>query len=251
MSTSKLQTWKTSSYNVLRFVENVTDLNGGMYKSDYFTDSSINANLWTQILGNGTFTETDGKLLISVANGVNALWPNTGTINAPRIYTSLPTGDFTCYIKIESDTIIYQSTRGIYFGNGADVIRFERTYSSSTNGFNVSTLISGTAANVASVASTTLPAWFKVTRVGSTYTFSYSTDGSSYTQLYTTSSLGFTPTVVGMFGLNWGAYPAISSRVDDFKLYYTGDLVDDAYEACDKHLCKSSIMYNWRKQKGI
>jgi hypothetical protein len=191
--------------------------------SDNFNDNSLNTSIWTVSNPVGTVTETGGKLAFAVPTGSNGDWW-TSNKNAPIASTALPSGDLEVTAKLETGNFILATHAGIALWtdrNNFYLFGRRRNGIDSRNGLTVDRVVNnGSGGSDLCVNSmTTLPAYLRIKRTGTTYDFQYSTDGSTWTLLCSESAFGFTPDKAGLFLKKWQTGTGdVTATFDDFSI---------------------------------
>jgi hypothetical protein len=190
---------------------------------DNFADSSIFADWVTYgTSASKTITESAGGTLdFAAASGQDC------SASTPRITLPIPhypceiEAKITAYNKGERTKVgIYIGPDGIGYGSVYNVY-LEQIFSTG-DALNNITVETGTA-NLATVAESTIPKWFKIRCMGAhknaQWLFYYSTDGASWTLLYTYSTtVALGGLCAGMFIGNWYNQPAVTASFEYFKI---------------------------------
>jgi regulation of enolase protein 1 (concanavalin A-like superfamily) len=190
---------------------------------DGFDDESIDADLWTESKPVGSITEGSNVLTLAVSAGVDSRWRFAGSTadNAPIVYTPLPSYDFDCRIKINTFTVggNYGFGGMMLYKDRQNALRWGRLKNGATNGLYMDKVVGGTTtSDIYAAAVSNSPIWFRITKDNSIYRIYYSSNGSDYTLMVdTTVPLGFTPTHIGFFVINFDAsYPSVNMTIDDY-----------------------------------
>jgi len=189
---------------------------------DNFGDASRHW-AWRDISNNGSITEADDKLTLSIANGVNGDWWS-GTFNAPFATIGLRSHICTIETKLLTFQVNTETSTGLFVANKISFSGSGYAYTIEYNNGNVNVVNIGSG-NVATASGVnTLPIWFRIRLSGegnrSVVYFDYSTDGSNWTNLHTLND--FDVDFCGLFAKNWGSYLAIDAEYDYFKIAEEG-----------------------------
>jgi regulation of enolase protein 1 (concanavalin A-like superfamily) len=187
--------------------------------SDDFNACTLDSGLWTFLnpVGDGSFALNGTQLLLSVPAGVaHDVW--NGGNYAPRLMQPANNTDFELEVKFESLVSAQYQMQGLiveqdlnnylrfdFYGNNGQVYLF------------AARITGGMATSIANVAinAPDQPLFLRVTRVGDSWTQSYSlngatwTTGASFTHALTVSQVGF-------FAGNAGSNPPAHTAVVDY-----------------------------------
>jgi regulation of enolase protein 1 (concanavalin A-like superfamily) len=187
--------------------------------SDDFNACTLDSGLWTFLnpVGDGSFALNGTQLLLSVPAGVaHDVW--NGGNYAPRLMQPANNTDFELEVKFESLVSAQYQMQGIiveqdlnnylrfdFYGNNGQVYLF------------AARITGGMATSIANVAinAPDQPLFLRVTRVGDSWTQSYSLNGATWT---TGASFTHALTVsqVGLFAGNAGSNPPAHTAVVDY-----------------------------------
>lgn len=193
---------------------------------DDFDGVSLDAK-WNQLGSEATFIpDGSGNLVITQ--------PNQATDKINVITQLLPAGDFSATIRI-INTSVFVDYNAFGIALTEDVVSnpstskimtfFDAHFSSNNHSIFATTWANrfGSPGNFSSninISSSITTVWLRLTRVGSTYHFYYSTDGSAYTEIdsgYSAAGMGLTPTRIGILVNNaGGASTDKSGTIDRF-----------------------------------
>lgn len=179
-------------------------------------DSPVLDDRWTWVDPNGdssySLTAHPGWLRISVPKGGHDLYPGNN-MGAPRLLQTLP-GDFALATRVSTNpTSVYQAAGILVWGNSNDFVRLEREISGVSMHFSNQ----GTYDGVSAVPTGATVLYLRMTRSGSTFVGSFSTDGTTWIQVGTVQSeVGSSP-LAGLTVLDqWQDNPYLA----DFDYFY-------------------------------
>ncbi len=178
---------------------------------DDFSGASVGSQ-WSVTTGNGAISQSSGTLNFSYVGAENNDWWGTKPQKIVKL-NSLPSGNFEASVKLNTYTPGANTQAGIavYTSDGAGYAWGR--YKGTPDNFQLEKLASGT---VTSLASTTLPMYLAIRKVGTSYSFWSSPDRINWTKTggdY--SDLAFNN--VALFGKEWGS-ANLSFSMDDFIL---------------------------------
>ena len=187
--------------------------------SDDFSSCLLNNGLWSFInpLNDGTISVSGGQLRLGVPGGSgHDVW--SGGNFAPRVMQSATDDDFEVEVKFESAVTQSYALQGIIVEQDANnFLRFDFYGHNGITYVFAAQFTNGSPTSLANVplAVSTAPLYMRVTRVGDTWTQSYSTNGSSWTAA-ANFTFALTVNEVGVFAGNAGNNPAHTAVVDYF-----------------------------------
>jgi hypothetical protein len=187
--------------------------------SDDFNACAVDAGVWTFVnpVGDGAAAVNGTQLELVVPGGVSHdVW--SGGNMAPRLMQAANDTDFEIETKFESMIgATYQMQGMIVEQDAGNFLRFD--FFSADGKVNVfaARFTAGSPTIVANVAVPVVaaPMFLKVTRVGDTWTLSYSTDGSAWTAVSSFDHV-LSVTSVGVFAGNAGSTPPAHTAVVDY-----------------------------------
>lgn len=212
--------WSASSASVTPSGTPVT----GPFESDEFDGGTLNAR-WTEVdpLGDGTVTVSGGVLNLAVPTGGSKNhdnWPDTTPVNRTlRIVQNCGTGDWIAETKI-----LNADANDAKFGGfllQADANNFVRFDWDGDHGTSIHLYVAvwdNTGAfkqKLDTAISSNAAQWMRLTKVGTQYTVSTSTDGSTFTQQ---ASFAWTPTPT-LIGLNCGSSNTATAYTAQFEYF--------------------------------
>lgn len=183
--------------------------------TDNFSDDSLSSNWTISSSGNGTISESGGKLVFSYS-GTSTDWWTAPTNRQQKIitYNTMPSYDFWVQIKLESYTVRDRTHAGIaVYGSDTSAYIFGRKDGATNDDYRLDKL--GTS-DIAYHSSTTLPSYLAIIKISSGYSFRISFDnitwypvGSSYSDV--------TFNNIALFGKSWNSN-ALDFSIDDFMI---------------------------------
>jgi regulation of enolase protein 1 (concanavalin A-like superfamily) len=184
--------------------------------SDDFNNTTLDTDLWTFVdpRGDATLTLDGTTVLLSVPSGTDHdIW--TGDVNAPRLMQTISDTDFEVEVKFESQPAGRYTLQGLLVEADANnFMRFD-FYSDGTDlrVFAARFVNGSPTAEYNQVITSDAPLYMRVTRVGDTWTQTYSYDGSTW-QTAAQFSHSLVVTSVGVFAGNAGNNPAFTANID-------------------------------------
>ncbi len=199
--------------------------------SDLFESGNLDIDKWhINDPATGNIVKTDEGIKLSVPANVDGQW----TAHSPLLKTALPSGDFDVFVYMDdsqspkdhiSGIVLYSDRNNAYgFGHHKD---------SSQDLIHAWKTISGKYFDLGSATTTNTAFYLRIKRVGSIYSFYYSTnwqtnsDGTmtiTWTKLMDETSLGFTPSYIGLNLKTFGSLPAAYVTFQNFHLQHGSDL---------------------------
>jgi hypothetical protein len=199
--------------------------------SDLFESGNLDIDKWhINDPATGNIVKTDEGIKLSVPANVDGQW----TAHSPLLKTALPSGDFDVFVYMDdsqspkdhiSGIVLYSDRNNAYgFGHHKD---------SSQDLIHAWKTISGKYFDLGSATTTNTAFYLRIKRVGSIYSFYYSTnwqtnsDGTitiTWTKLMYKTSLGFTPSYIGLNLKTFGSLPAAYVTFQNFHLQHGSDL---------------------------
>ncbi len=177
--------------------------------SDDFNSCALNTGLWTFVnpVGDGSYSVNGTQLLLNVPADVSHnIW--TEGNRSVRVMQPTQNVDFEIVTKFESlVTQRYQMQGILVEQDSQNFLRFEVHHDGSGVKLYAARFLNGNPrAVIAGVPLAGTPAYLRVTRVGSLWSFSYSDDGDTWVA---GGSFNFSITVTksGVFGANHGTPP--------------------------------------------
>lgn len=171
--------------------------------SDNFDSDTLDPNWFVDDpRGDGTLTQPDGLLALSVPEGVrHDLTPNNN--GAFRVLQGVPDDDFQVVVGFESVVnFVYQLQGLVFEADDDNLVRFDLYYDGSSTQAFVGTL-TAPPAKLTTLASAVVPGAvpgsLRVTRTGSTWLFEYSPDRGDTWQTVYTGDLGMSVARIGPF----------------------------------------------------
>src|SRR6185312_5726856 len=178
--------------------------------SDDFVGTSLNTGLWqVNTPAGGSVSVSGGVATLTVPGGSNHDPNATGTNLAVSMLQSIANADFDVVAKFNSTVSQQYQGFGILVQQDAtNFLRCEMSSDGSVTTIGGMTTIGGNETFVISQTVTdTNPLWIRVTKVGSSYTISTSTDGTTYSsQGSMTSSINVAQ--IGPYAWNYNTTPA-------------------------------------------
>jgi hypothetical protein len=184
--------------------------------SDDFHALSLNTNLWSAVdpLGDGSITLNGTNALLQVPAG--SVHDSSASGNRMlRIVQPVTNGNFGIEVKFESAVTANAQRQGVLVEQDAsNYIRFGFLRNGTGPRIEATTFTNN--APTARVNKAISTGWLRVTRTGSTWVLSWSTNGSSFTQA-TSFTHAITANRAGPFAGNKGSpAPALTASVDYF-----------------------------------
>jgi hypothetical protein len=192
-------------------------------QSDDFSSTELDTDLWTFVdpLGDATLALSGTNLQVYVPGGSKHTFASAG-ITAPRLLQDAPDTDFEIAVGFGSVGQYTFQGQGIFIGQDADTyLRFELVYTSGSPQIFAGYSDAGVLTTRLNTDISPAPAYLKVKRIGSQWTFYHSGDGVDWTtavtfaQAFTVAEAGvsFNNTATGDA---YYATPAFVGNVDYF-----------------------------------
>ncbi|MEB3323507.1 MAG: DUF4215 domain-containing protein, partial [Synechococcaceae cyanobacterium] len=221
--------------------------------SDDFSGGALDPGVWTTVdpLGDATFAVVGAgtaaaALEIGVPGGTahDAWLPN----NAPRVVQSVDNSNFDVVVRMENALWAANQFQGVLVEEDQSYwMRFDLVADGAEWRAVVIRRTGGTPSTIRNVALGAVPSpglvWLRVTRVGNTWTYRWSTDGTTWTGVGASFTASILVRQVGLLAGNAVGNPGFTARFDYLfdaaaplvpeDPSACGDGVTDAGEACD------------------
>ena len=221
----------TGTSTIYMYYGNTSAVQSGAYANngsntflafDDFSDGSISAN-WSSLGGNGTISESSGTINFSYNGLLDNDWWTWGRPEKILKLNSLPSADFSADVYLSSYQVNWNVHAGIgAYANDGTAYLFGRYTADwydedcGCGGSENNYVIESIGGRLATYENTSLPAHLSIKRVGSVWSFNYSTNGLAWTQVGSVNDANINSLI--LFGKEWGG-DDLSFSMDNFKIH--------------------------------